>query len=241
MSTCTASRRTAARTSKSSLPTPRVMNAYNSPITRVRPEFTIRRRFQPTGNIACSAPGVNGAGNLYRASLFGEPKIEPVTSRQWVVAGLGKPQTGLAAVSVGTPSRSGDYWLMDEANGTLVKQLTYSNSWQDDIALSEPEDLWLDCLDGNGRVHGWVLPPQNREPGKRYPAVLYIHGGPHPFYAYGFDYEHQTLAGAGFAVLYCNPRGSSSYGREHESMKKAYDGSAYIDLLQFVDTACRTV
>ncbi|HPJ01559.1 MAG TPA: S9 family peptidase [Candidatus Limiplasma sp.] len=191
------------------------------------------------GQYCLFCAGVNGAGNLYRASLFGEPKIEPVTSRQWVVAGLGKPQAGLAAVSVGTPSRSGDYWLMDEASGALIKQLTFSNSWQDEIALSKPEDLWLDCLDGNGRVHGWVLPPQNREPGKRYPAVLYIHGGPHPFYAYGFDYEHQTLAGAGFAVLYCNPRGSSSYGREHESMKKAYDGSAYIDLLQFVDTACR--
>ncbi|MBN1777528.1 MAG: S9 family peptidase [Clostridiales bacterium] len=183
--------------------------------------------------------GVNGAGNVYRASLYGEPKIEPVTDRNWVVTGIDRPQNGMAAVSVGSTDRLGDYWLMNEATGELLKRLTFRNRWQDGVALSKPEDLWFDCLDGDSRVHGWVLPPQNMEEGKRYPAVLYIHGGPHPFYAYGFDYEHQVLAGAGFAVLYCNPRGSSSYGRRHENLKKAFEGDAYVDLLQFVDEACR--
>ena len=208
---------------------------YNSGAPRVYDAAQI----SSDGKYCLFCAGVNGAGNVYRAKLFGEPHIERVTDQKWVVTGLGKPQCGLTAVSVGTTARSGDYWLMEEATGTLVKQLTFSNRWQNDMILSQPEELWFDCLDGNGRVHGWVLPPQKREPGKTYPAVLYIHGGPHPFYAYGFDYEHQVLAGAGMAVLYCNPRGSSSYGREHENMKMAFDGRAYIDLLQFVDEACK--
>ena len=74
---------------------------------------------------------------------------------------------------------------------------------------------------------------------KKYPAILYIHGGPHPFYTYGLTMEFQMLAAKGFAVLYCNPRGSSGYGWTHENYQRSIDGSAYYDLLQFVDEACR--
>ncbi len=191
------------------------------------------------GKYCLFCAGVNGASNIYRANIFGEPKIENVTNEKWVIVGLDSPQKGKVAVSVGNISRSGEYWLMDEVTGKLEERLTHNNVWQDETALSEPQEMWIDCLDGDSRIHGWVLPPQNAVSGEKYPAVLYIHGGPHPFYAYGFDYEHQILAGAGFAVIYCNPRGSSSYGRAHESMKKAFDGTAYVDLLQFVDEACK--
>ena len=83
------------------------------------------------------------------------------------------------------------------------------------------------------------MPPQNAEPGKKYPTVLYIHGGPHPFYTYGFTMEHQCLAAEGFGVIFCNPRGSSGYGMKHQNVKRSMDGSAYTDCLQFVDEACR--
>ncbi len=183
--------------------------------------------------------GVNGAGNIYKANIYGQPKIEKITDEKWVVSGIDKPQENKVVISLGTTSHSGEYWLLNEKTGKIERQLTRTNSWQDEIPLSEPEEMWIDCLDGGGKVHGWVLPPQDKKEGEKYPAILYIHGGPHPFYAYGFDYEHQIFSGAGFAVIYCNPRGSSSYGREHESMTKAFDGTAYTDLLQFVDEACR--
>ena len=183
--------------------------------------------------------GVDGACTVFRAELYEEPKIRQITHAKQMVSGIDKPQGGVCAAAVGDAARPGEYWLIDEQTGKRVRKLAVSNEWLHEIALSQPEEFRFDCLDGSGRVHGWVLPPQNAEPGKKYPAVLYIHGGPHPFYSYGFDFEHQMLAGAGMAVLYCNPRGSSSYGREHENMTKAYDGSAYTDLLQFVDEACR--
>ena len=77
------------------------------------------------------------------------------------------------------------------------------------------------------------------ERGRKYPAVVYVHGGPHPYYTHCMDYEHQCLAGAGFAVLYCNPRGSSGYGMKHQNVERAMDGSAATDILQFVDEAVR--
>ncbi|MDO5422556.1 MAG: S9 family peptidase [Eubacteriales bacterium] len=183
--------------------------------------------------------GWMGQTNLYRINLFGTPKVELVAGGKQAFACLGPVQDGKMLVSVAKPDAYGDYWLMEEATGKLARRLTESNALLQERAMVSPEEIWIDTLDGEGRVHGFVLPPQNREPGKKYPAILYIHGGPHPYDTYGMEYEYQCLAGAGFAVIYCNPRGSSSYGREHQSLKRAYDGSAYTDCLQIVEEAVR--
>ena len=45
-----------------------------------------------------------------------------------------------------------------------------------------------------------------------YPTVLYIHGGPHWWYGNTYGTDFQMLAGAGYAVLFVNPRGSTGYG-----------------------------
>jgi dipeptidyl aminopeptidase/acylaminoacyl peptidase len=58
----------------------------------------------------------------------------------------------------------------------------------------------------------WVIRPSGFEPVRRYPALVNIHGGPFAQYGWGFFDEFAVQAGAGYAVVYCNPRGSN--GRE---------------------------
>lgn len=74
----------------------------------------------------------------------------------------------------------------------------------------------------------FVMMPHDAKKGEKYPAILYIHGGPHPFYHYGLTMEFQMLAAKGFAVLYCNPRGSSGYGWTHENYQRSIDGSGLL-------------
>ena len=57
----------------------------------------------------------------------------------------------------------------------------------------------------------WAMPPVGAEPGRRYPTLLNVHGGPFTSYGNRFFDEFQFEAGSGFGVLYCNPRGSSGY------------------------------
>jgi dipeptidyl aminopeptidase/acylaminoacyl peptidase len=60
-------------------------------------------------------------------------------------------------------------------------------------------------------VEAWIMKPAGARARVRYPLLLNIHGG--PFTQYGnklFD-EFQVYAGGGYAVVYCNPRGSSGY------------------------------
>jgi dipeptidyl aminopeptidase/acylaminoacyl peptidase len=67
-------------------------------------------------------------------------------------------------------------------------------------------------IPGGEKLDGWVIPPADRRRGRRYPLVLQIHGGPDSMYGEHFMLEFQALAGAGFGVLYLNPRGSTGYG-----------------------------
>jgi dipeptidyl aminopeptidase/acylaminoacyl peptidase len=79
--------------------------------------------------------------------------------------------------------------------------------------LSVPERFTATSADGN-EVEAWIMRPVGFEEGKRYPTLLNIHGGPFGQYGNGFFDEFQVYAGAGYAVLYCNPRGSSGYSEE---------------------------
>lgn len=90
---------------------------------------------------------------------------------------------------------------------------------------------------GDQTIDCWLLTPRDAGD-KRVPLVLDIHGGPNSFHGFGFNAIQQSLAGAGIAVLYCNPRGSSSYGREFtQAVLKDWGGEDYLDLMAALDAA----
>jgi dipeptidyl aminopeptidase/acylaminoacyl peptidase len=79
--------------------------------------------------------------------------------------------------------------------------------------LPEPERFVAVSQDGS-EVEAWILRPAGFEPGRRYPTLLNIHGGPYSQYSRGFFDEFQVQAGAGYAVVWSNPRGSSGYSED---------------------------
>ncbi len=76
--------------------------------------------------------------------------------------------------------------------------------------LVAPERFVATSRDGT-KVECWIVPPVGRDEGRRYPVILSIHGGPFTQYGNKFFDEFQVFAGAGYAVVYSNPRGSSGY------------------------------
>lgn len=65
---------------------------------------------------------------------------------------------------------------------------------------------------GGDEIDAWVLLPPGDGP---VPGLVNIHGGPASQYGFGFFDEFQVYANAGYAVIACNPRGSSGRGLEH--------------------------
>lgn len=197
-------------------------------------------RISSDGESVYFLSGWRGQAKLFQVNLSGEEyKVTSVLGGAMAIGGLGLPHNGKMLLAKSEPDQPEAYYLLDEKSGELKLLVQSNEALLQQVGYSKAQELWFDTLDGESRVHGWVLPPQNDSREKKYPCILYIHGGPHPFYTYGFTHEHQCFAGAGYAVIYCNPRGSSGYGRVHRNLERAMDGSAYVDCLQFVEEVCK--
>jgi dipeptidyl aminopeptidase/acylaminoacyl peptidase len=105
------------------------------------------------------------------------------------------------------------------------------------VKLAESEELWVTSTDGL-KVQGWLMKPANFDPSKKYPMVLWIHGGPWSMYSVAWNWAFQNFAANGYAVLWMNPRGSTGYGQEFVlGIQNAYPGKDYDDLMATVDAA----
>lgn len=109
-----------------------------------------------------------------------------------------------------------------------VRQLTDFHS----IAPLETVEHTITARDGY-EVHGWVTLPEGEGP---HPVLLMIHGGPFSSYNAHFFDEAEVLAGAGYAVVYCNPRGSAGYGEEHgRAIRQSMGTLDHTDVLDFLE------
>jgi dipeptidyl aminopeptidase/acylaminoacyl peptidase len=162
--------------------------------------------------------------------------VRPYTSGdQEIVSFTGSKDGSRLALLIATPTNIGDIFIA-EGPGAPLKRLTRSNEKLfSALHLTPPEELWYTSFDGK-KIHAFLQKPPDFDAKKKYPLILNIHGGPHVAYGYCFDHEFQWMAAKGYIVLYPNPRGSSSYGREFgNTIQYHYPGDDYKDLMAGVD------
>jgi dipeptidyl aminopeptidase/acylaminoacyl peptidase len=119
------------------------------------------------------------------------------------------------------------------------KVSAFNDKVNSEIAWSDAERFTFRSV-GGLEIEGWLMKPFGYEAGKKYPLVLYIHGGPHSQYNEGWFDEFQNLAGAGMWVLYTNPRGSSGYGADFTySTRGRWFAEDFQDLMKAVDVVAK--
>jgi dipeptidyl aminopeptidase/acylaminoacyl peptidase len=84
------------------------------------------------------------------------------------------------------------------------------------LQLGPVDELSFKSKDG-AEIHALMVKPPDFVPGRRYPTVLWIHGGPngqdeHSLVLDGYQFEPQMFAARGFVVLRVNYRGGSGRG-----------------------------
>ncbi|MGB0715261.1 MAG: prolyl oligopeptidase family serine peptidase [Phycisphaerae bacterium] len=122
---------------------------------------------------------------------------------------------------------------------TSPTRLTDSNPWLNTMKYAKQEVITFNARDGL-ELHGILIRPLNEEPGKRYPLILTVHGGPEAHDRDGFLTAYsrlgQVAAARGFAVFYPNYRGSTGRGVEFSKMGQGdYAGKEFDDLIDAVD------
>ena len=100
--------------------------------------------------------------------------------------------------------------------GSLRRLTGHNDSWLAGIELGAAEELRFKSRDGT-EVHGLMVKPPGYVAGRRYPTILWIHGGPngqdqHSLAFDDYQFERQQLAANGYVVVGINYRGSSGRG-----------------------------
>lgn len=137
-------------------------------------------------------------GGTPRVVLAGERQVRAVDHASGVV---------VATVADGTSAGE----LVAVVNGTERVLTDFGAGLAGTGRVRKPEEIVATAPDGYP-VHGWVVRPDSPGP---HPVLLLIHGGPFAQYGWTLFDEAQVYAGAGYAVVMGNPRGSSGYGRAH--------------------------
>jgi len=191
----------------------------------------------PDSNILYVPVSERGACSVYGFPVVGgRPQLVAGGNREIADGTFDRNCEKLAFVA-GDIFNIGDLYVLDcrefeeirltEVNGELLSQIEWP----------EVEELNFKARDG-WDLHGWLMKPVGFEPGKKYPLILDIHGGPATCYGYAFYQEFHVLAANGYGVLFINPRGSTSYGQEFvNAVRGDYGGKDYCDLMDAVDHA----
>lgn len=172
----------------------------------------------------------HGNVHLYKVGLDGH--TEQITQGTRQVYGFSyaahKDQVVIAST---TPTVPGDLYAVNLQDRTEQRLTNVNKGLLENVFLSEPEEFWY-TSDDDWQVHGWIMKPYGYEEGKKYPAVLEIHGGPHTMYSNSFFHEFQVLASQGYVVVYTNPRGSHGYGQRFvDACRGDYGGKDYADIM----------
>jgi len=123
------------------------------------------------------------------------------------------------------------YSFMD---GKETQLSNFNTPLLESLEYMEPEPLTLK-RENAPDIHGWVIKPAGFDSEKKYPAILDIHGGPKTVYGDVFFHEMQVWAAAGYAVFFCNPRGSDGRGNEFADIRGKYGTIDYEDIMDFTD------
>jgi dipeptidyl aminopeptidase/acylaminoacyl peptidase len=179
---------------------------------------------------AAGAPRIAWAGEVAHvayedAGMVGLVRVHPdgtldhVAGGRRVVTGFDVSDDGETVVAtVSAWDRPGD---LVHIHGGEARTLA---SFDGPEGLVEPEHFRV--VSGGVEIDAWVYLPEGDGD---VPLLLNIHGGPASQYGFGFFDEFQVYAGAGLAVLACNPRGSAGRG-EAFVRDVAGDGWGVVDL-----------
>ena len=129
---------------------------------------------------------------------------------------------------------------LDAKGAGGARQLTHANDKLiAQLHLHPAENFWFKGAGGDS-VQGFVIKPPQYAPGRKFPAILLIHGGPQGAFLDNWHgrWNYQLLAAPGVGIVIINPRGSTGFGQKFtDDISKDWSGKVYVDLMNGLDDA----
>lgn len=208
-----------------------------SPSTMINPDLIPTDLTWLSENELRFEAGVRGEFHLFRAGLTNGAVAKVTSGPRAVRAADLNPKAGLAAYIANDFQHLDDVYVA-KIDGSAERKLTNHNArlWGD-LELAGVERITYKSTDG-WDVEGFLVKPLGFDPTKKYPLVLSVHGGPAGQYGVDWYHEFQVYAARGWAVFFCNPRGSTGYGQKFErGIVNNWGGMDYADVMAGLDAA----
>lgn len=201
-----------------------LLSEFNKGSIQIRKTYALR-----------GGAGVSAMDSSQPLTCFSTQAIEKINFN-CQISGVSLSENFIAAVET-SPTTPPDLFLWNELLGVGGKTLSESNkALVSQISFSSYREY--NFTNEGFEIQGWLVPPLNLDEKKKYPVILYIHGGPHGMHGYSFNATVQALAAKGYGVLLINPRGSSGYGQKFaDGCVNDWGGGDYRDLMRGVDVA----
>lgn len=166
----------------------------------------------------------------------GQP--ERLTKGPGLISALEQGKDGRWVMLAASDTKPGEIYAFD--NGQL-RALTHQNDeLMSQLKVATTEEFSCKSKDGN-EVHGLITKPVDYQPGKKYPTLLRIHGGPNGQDSHAFNFERQFFAANGFVVVNVNYRGSSGRGEQYQvAISADWGNKEVIDLQAAMDYVVST-
>ena len=155
-------------------------------------------------------------GNVHLAKIpVAGGKIERLLAGRRNVSTFDLGRDDKIALLSSTPQEPNEVFAF---NGKDLRPLSHQNDkLLTQLNLATTDEISFKSKDGT-EIHGFLVKPPNFQPGKKYPTLLMLHGGPVGQFTNQFMFNWQLFATRGYVVIAVNPRGSSGRG---EAFSKA--------------------
>ena len=159
--------------------------------------------------------------------------IERLVPGRVVVSTVSQGKDGRLAVLASNDTTHPEIHALESGK---LRALTHQNdALMAELKIGATEEFNCKAKDGN-EVHGLITKPPDYQPGKRYPTLLRIHGGPNGQDGHSFNFERQIFAANGYVVVNVNYRGSSGRGEQFQTAISAdWGNKEVIDLQAAMD------
>jgi dipeptidyl aminopeptidase/acylaminoacyl peptidase len=161
--------------------------------------------------------------------------VEKLTAGRRIVSSISRRDDGSFALLAATDNEPAEVHALENGN---LRRLSHQNDVLfAELQLGTVEDFTSKSKDGT-EVHGVMAKPASYIQGRKYPMLLFIHGGPNGQDDHSFSFDRQFFAAHGYVVISVNYRGSSGRGSAFQKAIYAdWGNKEVVDLLGAVDYA----